>query len=346
MAKLFTSLKIKDLEIKNRIVMPPLAVKNPEKGGFVNDVVLNYYEGMSKLGMGLIITENAFPSVESRIMPNQLLLSDDKFIEGHRELVKRVHNNGVKIGIEINHSGADLFNIPELKNMLKSKDERDFVLEDENDTRKPLKSINEEDLPKEKIAEIVKSFGEAGRRAKEAGYDLIEIHAGHGFLINQFLSPMINKRKDEYGGAPLNRARILFEIIEEVKLKAKEILISVRLPISDNPPQYKFFDNGLSIEDGLLIGKEVSFKVDMIDVTGGYSGSRPKEISEYEGYFIEYSKALKELVKIPINVTGGIKTPQFANFIVENNYADTVGIGRALLKDKNFIEKAKEILKD
>lgn len=233
---------------------------------------------MSKLGMGLIITENAFPSKESRVMPNQMLLSDDKYIDGHRELVKRVHNNGVKIAIEINHAGANLFDIPELKDMLKNKEESDFVFEDEEDTRKPLKSINEEDLTKEKIREIVVSFGEAGRRGKDSGYDMIEIHAGHGFLINQFLSPLTNKRKDEYGGTVLNIARILLEIIEEIKTKAKNILISVRLPIADNPPQYKFFENGLKVEDGLIIGKEVSFKVDMIDVTGGYSGSRPKEI--------------------------------------------------------------------
>lgn len=344
MSKLFEKIQIGSLVLNNRIVMPPLAVKNPEKGGFVNEIVLNYYVNMSKLGMGLIITENAFVSKESRVMPNQLLLSDDIFIEGHKKLVEEVHKNGVKIAIEINHAGANLFEIPELKNMLKNKDESDFVFEDEEDTRKPLNSINEFDLPKEKIREIVLSFGEASRRAKEAGYDIIEIHAGHGFLINQFLSPMINKRKDEYGGPPLNRARILFEIIEEIKLKAKDILISVRLPLSDNPPQYKFFDDGLTLEDGLLIGKEVSFKVDMIDVTGGYSGSRPKEIWEFDGYFKDYSKRLKEIVNVPINLTGGIKTPQFANYLIENGYCDTVGIGRALLADKNWIQKAKEEL--
>jgi len=143
---------------------------------------------MSKLGMGLLITENAFPSKESRVMPNQMLLSDDKFIDGHKELVKRVHNNDVKIAIEINHAGANLFDIPELKNMLMNKDESDFVFEDEEDSRKPLKSINEEDLPKEKIRKIVISFKEAGTRARDAGYDMIEIHAGHGFLINQIFT--------------------------------------------------------------------------------------------------------------------------------------------------------------
>jgi len=341
--KLFEPIRIGNLELKNRIVMPPLAIKNQEKGGFVNDIILNYYENMSKLGMGLIITENAFPSKESRVMPNQMLLSDDKYIDGHRELVKRVHNNGVKIAIEINHAGANLFDIPELKDMLKNKEESDFVFEDEEDTRKPLKSINEEDLTKEKIREIVVSFGEAGRRGKDSGYDMIEIHAGHGFLINQFLSPLTNKRKDEYGGTVLNRARILLEIIEEIKTKAKNILISVRLPIADNPPQYKFFENGLKVEDGLIIGKEVSFKVDMIDVTGGYSGSRPKEIWGYDGYFKDYSKKLKEMVNIPINLTGGIKTPEFANFLIQNGYCDSVGIGRALLSDKKWIEKAKNI---
>lgn len=343
MNKLFDEIEIKGLKLNNRIIMPPLAIKNQERGGFVNEVILKYYEEMSKLGMGLIITENVFPSKESRVMPNQMLLSDDKFIEGHKELVKRVHHNGVKIAVEINHAGSGLFDIPELKNMLKNKDESDFVFDDKEDTRKPLKSINEEYLPKEKIREIVFSFKETGRRAYQAGYDIIEIHAGHGFLLNQFLSPMINKRKDEYGGSALNRARIIFEIIEEIKIVAKNTLISLRLPIADNPPMYKFFDNGLTAEEGLFIGKELSFKVDMIDVSGGYSGSRPKEINNYEGYFKDYSKRLKEIVNIPVNLTGGIKTPQFANYLIQNGYCDTVGIGRALLSDKNWIKKAKKI---
>lgn len=343
MNKLFDEIEIKGLKLNNRIIMPPLAIKNQERGGFVNEVILKYYDEMSKLGMGLIITENVFPSKESRVMPNQMLLSDDKFIDGHNELVKRVHHNGVKIAVEINHAGSGLFDIPELKNMLKNKDESDFVFDDKEDTRKPLKSINEEYLPKEKIREIVFSFKKAGRRAYQAGYDIIEIHAGHGFLLNQFLSPMINKRKDEYGGSALNRARIIFEIIEEIKIVAKNTLISLRLPIADNPPMYKFFDNGLTAEEGLLIGKELSFKVDIIDVTGGYSGSRPKEISNYEGYFKDYSKRLKEIVNIPVNLTGGIKTPQFANYLIQNGYCDSVGIGRALLSDKNWIKKAKKI---
>ncbi|MGQ9845223.1 MAG: NADH:flavin oxidoreductase [Caldisericia bacterium] len=343
MNKLFDEIEIKGLKLNNRIIMPPLAIKNQERGGFVNEVILKYYDEMSKLGMGLIITENVFPSIESRVMPNQMLLSDDKFIDGHKELVKKVHNNGVKIAVEINHAGSGLFDIPELKNMLKNKDESDFVFDDKEDSRKPLKSINENDLPKEKIREIVFSFKEAGRRAYQAGYDIIEIHAGHGFLLNQFLSPMINKRKDEYGGSALNRARIILEIIEEIKIVAKNSLISLRFPIADNPPMYKFFDNGLTIEEGLLIGKELSFKVDMIDVTGGYSGSRPMEINNYEGYFKDYSKRLKEIVNIPVNLTGGIKTPQFANYLIQNGYCDTVGIGRALLSDKNWIKKAKKI---
>lgn len=344
MKNLFTPLRIKDFEVKNRIVMPPLAIKNEERGGFVNKTILDYYEKMSKLGMGLIITENAFVSIEARVMPNQMLLSNDKFIDGHRELVKKVHENGVKIALEINHAGANLFDIPELKSMLENKEESDFVFEDGEDTRKPLKSISETDLPKEKIREIIILFGEAARRGEEAGYDIIEIHSGHGFLINQFLSPMINKRRDEYGGDWKNRARILFEILEEVKGKTKQIALSVRFPLSDNPPQYRFFEDGLSLEDGLKIGKEISFIVDLIDVTGGYSGSRPKEINRFEGYFIQYSKLLKELVKIPVNVTGGIKDPLFANFIIKEGYADSVGIGRALLKDKDWIKKAKDII--
>jgi len=213
--------------------MPPLAVRNPGKSGFVNDIVVDYYSKMSGLGMGLVITENVFVSPESKVMPNQLLLSQDKFIEGHKKLVNAIHKNEAKVAVEINHAGANLFDIPELKTMLANKEEGDFVVDDEGDVREPLNSINETDLSKKDIINIVESFGGAAKRAIDAGYDMVEIHAAHGFLINQFLSPFINKRSDEYGGSLANRMRILIEIIEDVRHKIGETPIIVRFAVSD-----------------------------------------------------------------------------------------------------------------
>jgi 2,4-dienoyl-CoA reductase-like NADH-dependent reductase (Old Yellow Enzyme family) len=345
MVNLFSSIKVKNVELFNRIVMPPLAVRNPENSGFVNDIVIDYYSKMSKLGISLIITENNFVSPESRVMPNQLLLSDDKFIEGHKKLVNCIHENGVKVAVEINHAGANLYNIPELKSMLANKEERDFVVRSDGDTRKPLNSINEKDLSKEDIKRIIESFGNAAKRGKDAGYDMIEIHAAHGFLINQFFSPSTNKRRDEYGGTLINRMRILIEILEEVRHKIGDMPIIIRFPVSDNPPQYNLYPRGLDSKEGLTIAKEISQKgADMFDISGGYSGSRPKELKEIEGYYVSYSEALKRIVDLPVNVTGGIKTPEFANYVVKTGKADTVGIGRALLADKNWVAKARSIL--
>lgn len=344
MGTLFSSIKIKNIELPNRIVMPPLAVRNPENSGFVNDIVIDYYSKMSKLGIGLIITENNFVSPESRVMPNQLLLSHDKFIEGHKKLVNWIHENEVKVAVEINHAGANLYTIPELKTMLASKEENDFVVKDDFDTRKPLNSINEQDLSKVDIKKIIESFGNAAKRGKDAGYDMVEIHAAHGFLINQFLSPFTNKRSDEYGGSLVNRMRILIGIIEDTRHKIGDMPIIVRFPVSDNPPQYNLCPGGLELEEGLIIAKEISLKgVDMIDISGGYSGSRPKELKEIEGYYVSYSEALKEIVDLPVNVTGGIRTPEFANYVIKTGKADTVGIGRALLADKEWVTKARSI---
>ena len=348
MANLFSRIRIKNINLKNRILMPPLAVRNPGKSGFVNDIVVDYYSKMSGLGMGLVITENVFVSPESKVMPNQLLLSHDKFIGGHKKLVNAIHKNEAKVAVEINHAGANLFDIPELKTMLANKEEGDFVVDDEGDVRKPLNSINEKDLSKKDIINIVESFGDAAKRAIDADYDMVEIHAAHGFLINQFLSPFINKRSDEYGGSLANRMRILIEIIEDVRHKIGETPIIVRFAVSDNPPQFTFYPNGLKPEDGLKVAKEISSVkgVDMIDISGGYSGSRPKELKEIEGYYVPYSSAFKEIINIPVNVTGGIRTPEFANYIIKNGKADTVGIGRALLADKEWISKAAEKILD
>lgn len=345
MPNLFSSIKIKNVNLPNRLVMPPLAVRNPEKSGFVNETVIDYYSKMSKLGMSLVITENVFVSPESRVMPNQLLLSHDKFVEGHKKLVNSIHENRVKVAVEINHAGANLYNIPELKTMLANKEESDFVVETDGDTRKPLNSINERDLSKDEIRRIVESFGDAAKRANEAGYDMIEIHAAHGFLINQFLSPFTNKRSDEYGGSLINRMRILIEIIDNVRHKIGGMPVIVRFPLSDNPPQLTFYPEGLETEEGLKIAREISLKgVDMIDISGGYSGSRPKELKEIEGYYVPYSEAIKKVINIPVNVTGGIRTSEFANYVIKTGKADTVGIGRSLLADKEWIFKARTIL--
>lgn len=347
MANLFSRISIKNIDLKNRILMPPLAVRNPEKSGFVNDIVVDYYSKMSGLGMGLVITENVFVSPESKVMPNQLLLSHDKFVEGHKKLVNAVHKNGARVAVEINHAGANLFDIPELKTMLANKEEGDFIVDDEGDVREPLNSINEKDLSKRDIISIVESFGDAAKRAIDAGYDMVEVHAAHGFLINQFLSPFINKRSDEYGGSLANRMRILIEIIEDVRNKIGETPIIVRFPVSDNPPQFTFYSNGFTPEDGLKVGREISVKgVDMIDVSGGCSGSRPKELKEIEGYYVPYSSALKEVINVPVNVTGGIRTAEFANYVIGSGKADTVGIGRALLADKEWISRAEKILEE
>lgn len=343
MADLFSQVQIRNIILGNRILMPPLAVKNPETTGFVNDIVIGYYKEMSKLGMGLMITENSFVTSASRVMPNQLLLSDDEFINGHKKLVDSIHQNSVPVACEINHAGSDLYNIPELRTMLSNKDEGNFVVEGVK--MRSLNSISEGDLPKEHIVSIIHSFGDAARRAVLAGYDMVEIHAAHGFLINQFLSPIINVRKDKYGGNLANRARILIEIIEEVRSKIGEVPIIVRFPLSDNPPQFTLCPGGFEIEDGLEIAREISLKgVDMIDVSGGYSGSRPRELNQIEGYYSSYSEAIKEKVKSIVNVTGGIKRPEFANYLIKSGKADTVGIGRALLSDREWIIKAKKLL--
>ena len=344
MENLFSTIKIKNLALGNRIVMPPLAVKNPETDGFVNDVVINYYSEMSKLGMGLVITENAFVTHDSRIMPNQLLISDDMFIDGHRKLVKSIHDNGIPVALEINHGGINIKEVPEVKGMLSNLEEKEFVFDGGPKEGIGYSSLKE--IPIKEINRIVKSFGEAAKRAKIAGYDMVEIHSAHGFLLNQFLSPITNNRNDKYGGSLKNRMRLLLEVVEEVREQVGEDFpISVRFPLSDNPPQREVYPGGLKPEEGTIIARELEhIGVDYIDVSGGYCGSRPRELKNIEGYFVPYAKILRENLKIRVNVTGGIKTPQFANEIIKNGWADTVGIGRALLLNKNWIKEAKEKL--
>jgi 2,4-dienoyl-CoA reductase-like NADH-dependent reductase (Old Yellow Enzyme family) len=188
------------------------------------------------------------------------------------------------------------------------------------------------------IAEVVAAFGAAAARARDAGFDAVEIHAAHGFLLSQFLSPLTNQRIDEFGGSVDNRRRMHLAVLHDVRRRVgPSFPVFVRLGAHDETP------GGLELQDACTTAAVLADNgTALIDVSGGLQGSRG--IGKPPGYFVPYAAAIKETVRVPVLVTGGISEPSHADSIIRVGHADLVGIGRAMLEDPHWARKALETL--
>lgn len=313
-SNLFTPLKIGNLEIKNRIVMPPMCMYSAEDG-FVNDWHIQHYTTRAIGGVGLIIVEatGVLPYVSS-ITDNDLAIWDDKYIDGLSKLVQAVHNNGAKIGIQINHAGR------KCESVKTDKIHAPSPIAFNDKYRVPV------EMTKEDINEVVDAFANAFKRAVKAGFDLIEIHAAHGYLISEFLSPLSNKRTDEYGK---NRVKILEEILRiGIEAIGKEFPIQIRIS------SYDWKEDGNTVKDfaEMLKPLENENLFNSINVSTGAVTADGK-IIPYEGYQIPFARELKQYMSVPCIGGGLLSDPKMANMIVRNGAADAVYIGRELLRN-------------
>ncbi len=200
--------------------------------------------------------------------------------------------------------------------------------------------VSVEPMSLQQIHYTVECFQAAAIRAVKAGYDMIEVHAAHGFLLSQYLSPLTNQRKDEYGGSLKNRMRLLMDIVEAIQSAIPdEILLAVRLGIADAHPESQK-PAGLLLKEGIAVAQSLEAKgIDFLDLSGGMCGSRPEDCTK-QGYFVPYAQAAREAgIQLPLMITGGIKSLEKAEEIVDQGYADFVGIGRALYQDPRWLKK-------
>jgi len=187
----------------------------------------------------------------------------------------------------------------------------------------------------EKIEALVEAFAKAAERAMRAGFDGVEVHGAHGFLLNQFFSPLANRRRDKYGGSLENRMRFPLEVVERVKEKVGGRLLLYRLGSDDLDPA------GIKIEDSKKFAVKLEQAgVDIIDVSGGLCGSRPAQFEDRQGYFIPQAQQIKKTVNIPVIGVGGITEPEYADTVIQEEKIDLVAVGRALLKDPDWATKA------
>jgi len=319
--KLFQAGTIGRLQLKNRIIMPPMVPRYNTPDGGISEQMLDYYAERARGGCGLIVVESSYP----RTYPGRICLTDDNVIPDIRRLVETVHQGGAKVAIEINpHRGRA--------------DEVDPATASE--TVHPTTGVKVRALTVDDIEGMVEDFGEAVRRVKEAGFDGVMIHGGSGYLVSEFLSPRINKRDDEYGGDARRRARLALDLVAITKAKAGNAFPVMYRMVADER-----VEGGFGLADAILLAKWLQEAgADGIDVVSGMSIESFPWVVPYmympSGCNADLSQAIKKEVNIAISVTGKILDPYLAEEILSEYKADFIDLGRALIADPHFPNKA------
>jgi NADPH2 dehydrogenase len=330
MHHLLKPLQVGNLALANRLVMPPMATSKANPDGKVSQPILDYYAQKSAGGyIPLIIVEHSFIKSEGKARENQLSVSDDGVVEGLRELAAVIHHDGSKGIIQMNHAGSAA-----------SEDIIGTTPVGPSIVANPQKGGIPRELTGEEIADIVEAFYKAACRVKAAGFDGVEIHSAHGYLLNQFLSPLTNQRTDEYGGDLHNRIRIHLQVIAAVRsAMGKNFPVLLRLGASD------YTEGGTTIEDSQIAALEFEKAgVDILDISGGFSGYSVPGLAG-QGYFAPLSEAIKKVVSIPVILTGGITEAQAAETLLAEGKADLIGVGRAIFNDSSWARRAVESLR-
>ncbi|MBU3206802.1 NADPH dehydrogenase NamA [Clostridium algidicarnis] len=315
--KTFESYKLKDIEFKNRIVLPPMCMYSADENGMAKMFHFVHYTERAIGGAGLIILEATAIAPNGRISDNDLGIWDDSHIEGLKTIAMSVKDNGSKVAIQLAHAGR------------KCEAKADFIVAP-SDISFSEKYRQPKSLSKEEIKEIIKGFKDAASRADKAEFDMIEIHGAHGYLINEFLSPLANKREDEYGGSTENRVRFLNEILDEIKkVWPSSKPIGLRVSASD------YAEGGIDIDEMIKIVNLIKDKVDIIHVSSGAVVNT--RIKTYPGYQVKFAEEIKNNCKIPTIAVGLIEKFDMVEEILQNERADMVALGRELLRNPYWI---------
>lgn len=301
--------------------MPPMCMYKSDESGEIKDFHKYHYVSRALGGVGFIIVEATAIEPKGRISSNDLGLWDDSLIEKHKQLNKDIHSFGAKTAIQIAHAG------------------RKSIVTDSTPIAPSSIAFSKEapyKLPKEvsieEIKDIKELFIKAAFRAKEANYDAIELHAAHGYLLCEFLSPISNNRTDNYGGTLANRCRLVLEIATEIKQKLDLPLI-VRISADE------WMSGGWNIEDSIYLSKELEkIGVDAIHVSSGGNLEKPDNAPTIQPlYQSSWAKKIKENVNIPVIAVGLITTAIEGEYLLENSTCDFVAYGRELLRNPNFV---------
>lgn len=328
---LFSSIMIKTMELPNRAVMPPMGTNLGNADGTVSEANLAYLKRRARGGPGLIITEISAVHPSGVAINSELGAYDDRFIPGLKKLADVAHAAGCKVALQLHHAGREsLYLLKEGKAIAPS----------------PIRSLvfglTPREITRDEIQEIIAAFGAAAFRARQAGFDAVEVHGAHGYLLTQFLSSLCNQREDEYGGNRSNRSRFMVEVLQEVRRR-----VGSDFPISLRISTEECIKGGYSVEDmQAILPNLVKAGADLIHASLGTHGS-PGGITsapaEYEpGFNVWRAKKVKEVVDVPVIAVGRFSDLTLADEVIGRGEADLIAFGRQFLADPDFLVKTRE----
>ncbi len=319
---LLEPLKVKTYTLRNRIVLPPMQTGRASFEGTVTSRLINFYVRRSA-ALGLPIVEHSYISPTGKIGPKQLAIHDDSSISGFEKLANALHEVGAPAVVQISHAGAVT-------------NKRVIGTEPAGPSPREKSRM----LESSEIYGIAEEFALAADRAVKAGFDGVELHGAHGYLLNQFYSPLFNRREDEFGGSLEKRMRFPLLVVEKVRQRLGGRLLLYRLGSDDLAPY------GTHIEDSVEFARRLkAYGVDIVDVSGGMCGSEPRQLRQVKGYFVPQASEIKKAVNVPVIGVGGIAEVEYADKLVSEGKVDLVAVGRAFWSDSQWAEKAKETLK-
>ncbi|EJE99956.1 oxidoreductase [Liquorilactobacillus mali] len=327
---IFEPITINGMTLKNRIVMPPMGSNFANYDGTINDNHIKYYEQRAKGGTALITLENVcFDYPMGTNGTTQLRMDNDQFLPGLWKFNERMHAYGACTSVQINHAGASATNLR--LNGIQPVSASDVPSKKGMNCPRPLTV--------EEIKLIVNRYAAAADRAKRAGFDCIEIHAGHSYLLDQFLSPHYNHRNDQYGGSVENRARFANEVLESVR-KA----VGPRFPISVRISADEFVKDGNTVEDVLELLKYFSKEADILNVSAGINDNLQYQIDKMnlpDGWRSFMAQKVKNKFNKVTITSGNFRSPQVTERVLETGQADLVAMGRGLIAEPNWVNKVK-----
>jgi len=332
LTKLFENVPLKNLQLKNRFVRSATYDGLAEPGGYVSDKQVKYFSDLAEGGVGLIIAGIAHVHATGQISNIQNSITGDEFIPGLKRITEEAHKHQVKIAIQLFHAGREAGFARTVLGYVLAPSE----LEYDPYFKGIVRQISEDE-----IWEVVSAFGDAAVRAREAGFDGVQVHGAHAYLLSQFLSPFTNRRQDDWGGSLKNRLRLHFEIYKDIRKKVgDDYPIMIKIGIQDG------FSGGLEFVEGKRAAQALAeLGYDCLEISQGLRGEKYEgteyrnriDCLEREAYYRSWCREIKNQVIVPVMMVGGLRTVSLMEEIIENLEADFISLCRPLICEPGLI---------
>jgi len=331
MKQLFEKTKINQMELKNRFVRSATWEGLANSDGSCSEEIIDMMVELAKGQVGLIIGSHAYVSPTGQAHVRQLGIYDDHLIDSYKRMVEKVHNEGSKIILQINHAGG--------RALVQTKDDKPF-----GPSSVEIQDYSCREMTVREIVQIVADFNHAAIRAKKAGFDGVQLHGAHAFLLSQFLSPFFNKREDRYGESLENRARLILEILQAIRSElGRQFTVIIKLNSDD------FVEGGFNPSEMVQVSALLEKAgIDAIEISGGtilsvsrYSSSRVDrgDSQEEEVYYRDAAKLYKERISVPLILVGGIRSYEVAKELIEKEKVDYISLCRPLIREPGLIKR-------